>query len=90
MGLRPGRFTGAGCDVRDAGRGRRKVRSQTAIQRPAGTLELRQEATIYGPDVTLKQVCRWSDADAAVFTPIADLTLLQFSTTVTSFRTISR
>jgi flagella basal body P-ring formation protein FlgA len=46
---------------------------------PSGTLELRQEATVSGPDVKLKQICRWSDADAAVFTPIADTTLLQFS-----------
>jgi flagella basal body P-ring formation protein FlgA len=46
---------------------------------PSGTLEVRQEATVSGPDVKLKQVCRWSDADAAVFTPIADTTLLQFS-----------
>jgi len=55
---------------------------------PSGTLELRQEATVSGPDVKLKQVCRWSDADSAVFTPIADTTLLQFSGT-DSYRTIS-
>jgi flagella basal body P-ring formation protein FlgA len=42
---------------------------------PAGTLELRQDATISGADVLLKQVCRWSDSDAAVFTAIADLKL---------------
>ena len=41
-----------------------------------------------GPDVKLKQVCRWSDTDAAVFTPIADTTLTQFSGT-DSYRTIS-
>jgi flagella basal body P-ring formation protein FlgA len=55
---------------------------------PSGTLELRQDATVSGPDVKLKQVCRWSDADAAVFTPIADTTLLQFSGS-DSFRTLS-
>jgi flagella basal body P-ring formation protein FlgA len=46
---------------------------------PGGTLELRQEASIFGADVKLKQVCRWSDADASIFTPIADLTLLNLS-----------
>jgi flagella basal body P-ring formation protein FlgA len=55
---------------------------------PSGTLELRADATVNGPDVKLKQVCRWSDTDAAVFTPIADTTLLQFSGSE-SFRTIS-
>jgi flagella basal body P-ring formation protein FlgA len=55
---------------------------------PAGTLELRQEASIYGADITLKQVCRWSDADAAVFTPIADLTLVHLPAGV-SFRSIT-
>src|SRR5580658_9700349 len=40
---------------------------------PSGTLELRDDASIFGADVTLKQVCRWSDSDASVFTPIADL-----------------
>lgn len=59
-----------------------------SVGSPAGTLELRQEASISGPDVTLKQVCRWSDADAAVFTPIADLTLLHLPDQV-SFRTIT-
>jgi hypothetical protein len=42
---------------------------------PSGTLELRHDASISGMDVKLKQVCRWSDADASVFTPVADLTL---------------
>jgi flagella basal body P-ring formation protein FlgA len=55
---------------------------------PSGTLELRQDATVSGSDVKLKQVCRWSDSDTAVFTPIADTTLLQFSGTEPS-RTIS-
>jgi len=55
---------------------------------PAGTLEVRQDATVSGPEVKLKQVCRWSDADAAVFTPIADTTLLQLSAN-DSFRAIT-
>jgi len=39
------------------------------------TLEIRGDATIYGGEVKLKQVCRWSDADAQVFTPVADLVI---------------
>jgi len=39
------------------------------------TLEMRAEATVYGADVKLKQVCRWSKDDAAVFAPVADLVL---------------
>ena len=46
---------------------------------PSGTLELRQEANIAGADVSLKQVCRWGEGDASVFTPIADLTVLHLS-----------
>jgi flagella basal body P-ring formation protein FlgA len=55
---------------------------------PSGTLELRDDASIFGADVTLKQVCRWSDCDAPIFIPIADLKILQFSGSV-SFRTIT-
>jgi flagella basal body P-ring formation protein FlgA len=40
-----------------------------------GTLELRAEARVHGGEVRLKQVCRWSDADAAMFAPVADLVL---------------
>jgi flagella basal body P-ring formation protein FlgA len=42
---------------------------------PSGTLELRQEASVFGSDVKLKQVCRWTDADASVFAPLGDLTI---------------
>jgi flagella basal body P-ring formation protein FlgA len=42
------------------------------------TLELRGEATIYGAEVRLKQVCRWSDSDAAMFTPLAELIVTRF------------
>jgi flagella basal body P-ring formation protein FlgA len=55
---------------------------------PSGTLELRDDASIFGADVTLKQVCRWSDSDASVFTPIADLKVLHFSEGV-SFQTVT-
>jgi flagella basal body P-ring formation protein FlgA len=41
-----------------------------------GTLELRGEASVYGEEVRLKQVCRWSEADAAMFVPVADLVVL--------------
>ena len=43
----------------------------------ATTLELRAEARVYGGEVKLKQVCRWSAADAAAFAPVADLVLLK-------------
>lgn len=36
-------------------------------------LEIRPEATIHGVEIKLRNVCRWSDADAAFFTPLADL-----------------
>lgn len=55
---------------------------------PSGTLELRQDATVAGADVKLKQVCRWSDSDSAVFAPIADTTVLHFAATDSS-RTLS-
>jgi flagella basal body P-ring formation protein FlgA len=55
---------------------------------PSGTLEVRQDATVNGADVKLKQICRWSDSDSAVFTPIADTTILQFSGTE-SFHTLT-
>lgn len=40
-------------------------------------LELRGEATIFGAQVKLKQVCRWSAADAPIFAPFADLVIVQ-------------
>ena len=39
------------------------------------TVELRSEATVVGREVLLKSVARWSDADAAVFAPVRDLTI---------------
>ena len=39
------------------------------------TLELRGEATVYGGEVKLKQVCRWSRDNAATFAPVADLVI---------------
>src|SRR5687768_6061046 len=47
----------------------------TARFAAGATLELRGEATVFGPEVKLKQVCRWSGADAGVFSPVAELVL---------------
>src|SRR5262245_23724050 len=41
------------------------------------TLELRTEATIIGGEVKLRQVCRWADADNALFDPMGDLVLVR-------------
>lgn len=65
---------------------------------PAGaTIEIRGEATVVGAEVKLKQVCRWSDADASIFAPIADLVLVRLgpsvpfrSVTVNEIKTILR
>lgn len=42
------------------------------------TLELRSEATVNEGEVRLKQLCRWSEADADMFLPIADLVIAKF------------
>ena len=47
----------------------------TARFAAGATLEIRGEASVVGSDVKLKQVCRWSDSDAPVFTPVADLVI---------------
>jgi len=39
------------------------------------TIELRTEATVIGAEVKLRNICRWSDQDAAVMQSIGDLTL---------------
>ena len=52
------------------------------------TLELRGEATITGGQVKLKQVCRWSDSDAATFASVADLIVARVSDN-SPFRAIS-
>jgi flagella basal body P-ring formation protein FlgA len=52
------------------------------------TLALRGEATVIGEEVRLKQVCRWSDDDAAVFAPIGDLVLARLGQGM-PFRSIS-
>jgi flagella basal body P-ring formation protein FlgA len=45
----------------------------------AASLELKPEATVIGQEVRLKQICRWSDSDAAVFAPLGDLILFRLS-----------
>lgn len=52
------------------------------------TLEVRSEATIIGSQVKLRQVCRWSERENAVFEPIGDLVLTRLSSG-TPFQTIS-
>ena len=53
------------------------------------TLELRDEATIIGGDVKLKQVCRWSEADKVAFEPIEDLVIVRMGST-TPFRALTQ
>ncbi len=49
----------------------------TAHFAAGATLELRGEATVIGAEVRLRQVCRWSDRDEAVFAPVKDLILFR-------------
>ncbi len=54
----------------------------------SATLELRAEASVIGQEVRLKQICRWSDADASALAPVAELVLMRFDEK-TPFRSIS-
>ena len=49
---------------------------------PSGTARSSARTQPSPADVTLKQLCRWSDGDASVFTPIADLTVYHLPTGV--------
>src|SRR3712207_1133954 len=66
---------GFGADVAarpaSAGAPSEKFVPGTARFAAGATLEMRTEATVLGTDVKLKQVCRWSSADEAVFAPLA-------------------
>lgn len=42
-------------------------------------LELRPEASVIGDEVRLRQVARWSDADAPTFAPVAEMSLFRLS-----------
>jgi flagella basal body P-ring formation protein FlgA len=44
----------------------------------AAVLELRDEATVYGTEVRLKQLFRWSERDAAAAGAVGELVLLRF------------
>jgi len=52
------------------------------------TLELRGDATVVGAEVKLRQVCRWEDADAPVFAPVADLVIARIKG-ASPFKTVS-
>ena len=41
----------------------------------AARLELRRDAAVAGPEVTLRQVCRWSPSDDAALAPVAGLVI---------------
>lgn len=43
------------------------------------TLEIRGTATVIGAEVKLRQICRWSDRDKALFDPIGDLVLVRLA-----------
>ncbi|WP_428938118.1 flagellar basal body P-ring formation chaperone FlgA [Fontivita pretiosa] len=53
-----------------------------------GTLEIRSEATVVGPEVRLKQICRWSEQQQAFFEPMGELVLARLGPEV-PFKTIS-
>jgi flagella basal body P-ring formation protein FlgA len=53
-----------------------------------GTLELRGEATIIGSQAKLKQVCRWSAADATVFKSLENLTVARMDDK-TAFKSVT-
>ena len=42
------------------------------------TLEIKAEATVHGGEIQLRQICRWADADAKFFGPMADLIVARF------------
>ena len=44
---------------------------------PVSSIEMRDEATVATGNVTLKQICRWPDADAESFAAVADLIVLR-------------
>lgn len=54
----------------------------------AATLELRTDATLTGPEVRLRQICRWSDRDAPAFAAVADLVVLRLDAQA-PYRTIT-
>lgn len=60
----------------------------TARFEAGATLGLRSEARVFGAEVRLKQVCRWTEADQSVFEPLAELVLTRLDDK-TPFESIS-
>src|SRR4051794_13061988 len=44
---------------------------------PVASIEMRGEASVSNGEVTLKQICRWPDADTEAFAAVADLVVLR-------------
>lgn len=58
-------------------------RAQQAMPQQYGiTIEVRPDAKTEGSEVTLRQVCRWSDADDQAMAPMADIVLTRLSETL--------
>jgi flagella basal body P-ring formation protein FlgA len=70
---------GFGAEIELTGTGEKFV-SGAARYAAGAVLELRGDATIVGVEVRLKQIARWSDADAALFAPVADLVVTRANT----------
>ncbi len=60
----------------------------TARFAAGATIELRNEATVVGEEVKLKQVARWNQADDAVLAPLGELVLARIGG-ATPFRSVS-
>lgn len=66
---------GYGAEVSADGAAAEKFVPGAARYAAGATLEIRGDATVIGSEVKLKQICRWSDADAQVFLPVANLAI---------------
>lgn len=71
-----------------SGQGAERFVPGTARFAAGATLELRGDATVIGAEVRLKQICRWSKSDSAVFAPVADLVICRL-TSRAPFRAIT-
>jgi flagella basal body P-ring formation protein FlgA len=70
---------GFGAEVTPGVEAQEKFVPGTGRAAAGATLELRGDAIIVGADVKLKQICRWSDSDAATFLPVADLVVMRIN-----------
>ena len=66
---------GFGAEIAQSNENVEKFVPGTSRFAAGATLELRGDAIVVGADVKLKQICRWSDSDTGVFTPVADLVI---------------